>query len=290
MATIPSPRFAITPLYMQAVAGDTPIDYSAEDFRRLHAAIWMSPGIITPTSFHVEQADTPGWAIKIRSGIAVVGNYLVTSYDTITLDVSALNTNPVGTRTHRAYLVIQDKAATASDGTGYYAQVKVTEDFGGGTSGPPDDTYSAILLLAAFNISPGQTSILNQHIASNPRNASHCGDFVNLADTAVTGIGSADVTYPADAGPARARYGAGRVWLSGALRRTNGQPFSTGRTTLGTLPWYLRPLYPVRPIAANTSAVHWRLEIDPDGTMTAVISGDNAPMYLFLDGVSYEID
>lgn len=293
MATIPGPHFTAVPLFMQSLVGEDPINYSAADFgSQLLQAIWPSSGVITPTAFHVEQADTVGWAIKVRTGRAIVGRYLVTSDTTYTIDVSALNTSPVGTRTHRVFLVVQDKL---EGGDGYYAHVKVVEDFGSSAAVPE---AAAVLLLAAFTISPGQTGITDANISAKPRNASDAGEPLDIkASGALNNQVNANHADGSGAnvagiGPARARYGNGRVQLSGGIWRavTPAASFVVGATTIGTLPYYLRPLYDVWLTLASSHFKPWRLHIEPDGTMTAHIPDDSAPLYLYFDGASYEID
>ncbi len=276
------------PLFMQAISGDPPIDYDADDFRNLNDAIWASPGVITPTSFMVEQADTVGWAIKIRPGHAVVGGYLITSYHAVTLDLSPLNLNPIGLRTHRVWLVVQDALNQGDAGT-YTAQLKVTEDFGSGAAVPGEQTLaSAVLLLGAFTISPGQNGVRTANISAKPRNASHCGDFLNLADgTLSSGIISAHTA--ADTAPARVRYGAGRVWFSGSIKRSTGV-FGDGTTVLGDLPRYLWPQYPVVMDGTTSGSSGYRLSVSDSGVLTATVPGGNTPTYLYLDGMSYEVD
>lgn len=296
MATIPSAPFTVTPLFMQAVAGDPVINYSAQDFTRLSTSIWRSPGVITPTSFRVEQADTVGWAVKIRPGRALVGDYLVYQDTAITIDMSVMNTSPTGTRYHRAYLVIDDKV---QGGAEYSCRIKVVEDFGSGAT-PPAGV--AILLLATIAISPGQSNIQNINIAAKPRHASHASAYaelytdVHIETTGYNGV--VDASGDLNTAPPRARYGDGRGWLSGALKRANSAVFTGGTAyTLGALPDYLAPNYVQYLSAASnvstgstTGGYSWRLTIARDGTMTATIPDTTSPTYLMLDGISYDID
>lgn len=283
MATIYSADLSAKPLYMQALAGDTVINYTAAEFRNLNEAVFYTPGVITPTSFLVEQADVVGWAIKVRPGYACTQGYFVSSGADITVNVSQLNTNPAGTRTHRVYLLVQDKVL---NGTGYNAKIVVSEDTGSGATLPES---TASILLATFTISPGQSNIQNSHITWRPRHASQSGTFVNVADY-MTGYKSADTGYAT--GPAQFRFGSGRIHMRGGIMQNSGSPFLKNSYTLGILPLIARPKYDVRVSAATSSSYPWRLYIAPDGTFTATLSpatGDE-PQYLFLDGVTYEID
>lgn len=296
MATIPSPPFTVTPLFMQALAGDPVINYSADDFSVLTTSIWPSPGVITATSFQVQQADNVGWAIKILAGRAVVGDYLVAQDTAITMDVSALNTTPVGTRTHRVFLVVDDKV---QGGTDYNARIKVVEDFGSGASAPAG---AAVLLLAAFTISPGQSNIQNANISAKPRNASAAGAFTELysgmhiESTGYNGV--LDASGDINTAPARVRYGNGRVQFSGAVKNSNAATFPAAvQIKLGTLPRYLWPQYVVYMTGAcsdstgsATGSFTWRLTIDRAGNMIGNTPTGTTPQYLMFDGISYEID
>ncbi len=291
MALIPTPPFAAIPLPMQAISGDPEINYSAADFGALLQSIWLSPGVIGANSFHVQQADTPGWAIKVLPGRAFVGRYHVTLDTAITIDVSALITNPVGTRFHRVYLAVSDKV---QGDTEYSARIKVVEDFGSGATPPVN---AALLLLATFSISPGQSNIQNSHIAAAVRNASPAEAFTNLDSGGYLASGIGDATSVLNSAPARARYGSGRVQLSGAVRHDNGTRFTTANVTLGTLPVTLRPYYTVWCAAAcsddlgdGSGSLYYRLQIAPTGVMTAALPTGVTPMYLMLDGITYEVD
>lgn len=290
MALIPTPPFADVPLFMQAVAGDPEIDYSAADFGRLLQSVWQSPGVIGSTSFHVQQADTPGWAIKILPGRLTTGRYHINLDAAITIDVSALNTNPVATRFHRVYLAVSDK--TAGD-TEYSARIKVAEDFGAGANPPVN---ASVFLLATFTISPGQSNIQNSHIAASPRNASDAEDFVQLDNGGYLTGPVVDASDLLNSAPARARYGNGRVQLSGAVRLGSNARF-TGNPNLATLPYNLRPYYTVWCAAAcsddtgtGSGSLYYRLQVAPSGVMTAALPTGVTPLYLMLDGISYEVD
>jgi hypothetical protein len=290
VALIPTPPFADIPLFMQAVAGDPEIDYSAADFGRILQSVWRTPGVIGSTDFHVQQADTPGWAIKILPGRAMIGRYLVTLDTAITIDVSALNTSPAATRFHRVYLAVSDKV---SGDTEYSARIKVAEDFGAGANPPVN---ASVFLLATFTISPGQSNIQNAQIAAVPGNASYAEDLINLftAGYLASGVVSAYVDINS---PPRARYGMGRVQLSGGVMQSGGARFTAASTVIGTLPYNLRPYYTVWCPAAcsddlgtGSGSLYYRLNIAPSGVMTADLPTGVTPKYLMLDGISYEVD
>lgn len=285
MANVFTPFLASKPLYMQTVAGDAPINYSADEFRNMNQVIWYSPGICTPTSFLVEQADTAGWRIKVRAGYAATQGYFIVSGSDITIDVSSLNTNPAATRTHRVYLLLHDKSLGLS--AAYGARLAVAEDTGAGADLPPSN---ASILLATFTISPGQSSIQNSHITAKPRNASQAGPFHEMQDFFRSGGGFSSAHTVIPASPARFRVGAGRVQLSGAIKQNSGSAFLSSSYDLGTLPLIAQPRYDQHLVAPSSAANPWRLYIAKDGSFTATINSGDNPLYLYLDGITYEID
>lgn len=291
MATITSDALPLRPLFMQATGTDPVINYTAADFARLTTANWLSPGIITPTSFRIEQAATPGWTINIRSGIALVGTYLVQMSATYVLSVATFNTAPAATRTHYVYLVVYDKNTS---GTEYAARIVAVEDTGAGVAPP---TAAATLLIGSFVISPGQSSILDANISPKPVNASDATDFVLLNPTYL-------YSYITNAGgafaPARVRYGSGKVYLSGAVKRVDGQSFiSAFNHNIGFLPEWLAPRYDTYVTGAcstntdgtgGTGPLSYRLQIDSTGQLVAQVETGFTPDYLFLDGIQFEVD
>lgn len=290
MATYTSPDFPLKPLFMQTLAGDTPINYAAYEFRHLVNAIWLTPGIIGQTSFALTQADQLGWNIRVGGGSATSGGYYIYLGAGFTLSLAGFNTNPAATRTHKVFLVVQDKSNSGT-GSGYSANVVVTEDTGAGAP-TPDATVS--ILLGTVRISPGQSNILNSHISANPRRASDASIPYDLAanDRLVSTIGSADTVI--NASPLRLRYGNGRVWISGSARLKSGNAFTATSYDLWRMPDWAWPFNDKRMLAATTdSSMLCRLYVSSaDGMVTATLSSaktDN-PQYLHLDGLSYEIE
>jgi hypothetical protein len=283
VALIRSGPLGVTPLYMQTLAGEDPINYSAAEFRQLINSIWPTDGIIGPVSFHVTQADTVGWAVRVSSGTAKVGTYLVRNPDAVTVSMTSIQTQVIAAQQHWVYLAVQDQTVY---GDGYYAEIVVGTDEGAGHTVPD---AAALLLLAVINVSPGQSNIQNANISAKPANASHGGAFEKLADTTLTStIVSAHTTYTAT-GEARARYGAGRVRFEGGIARSSGADFpANDDTVLGTLPYYMRPNAGVWLPAATSGANNCRLNIDHSGVMT--VHTVSTCKYVFLDGVSFEVD
>lgn len=291
MATVTSTVLPLQPLFMQATGADSPINYSAADFARLTRSIWLSPGIVTPTSFRLEQSDTPGWSFKIRAGIAVVGTYLVQMSATYNMSVATFNTSPTATRTHYVYLVVNDKN---NAGTEYAARLIAVEDTGSGVTPP---VAAASLLIGSFSIGPGQSNLLDSNISPKTLNASDATDFLLLNPSYL-------YSFVTDAGstfaPARLRYGSGRVYLSGAVKRADGKSFAAQTNiNFGYVPEWLAPRYDTYLTAAcstNTSTAPgtgplvYRLEITSAGQLVGQIMSTYTADYLFLDGVQFEVD
>lgn len=294
MALVHSAKIGVTPLFMQTIAGEDPINYSAANFRQLITSMWPNGGgVLGPTSFRVTQADTVGWSIKVTGGAAIVGNattsYLVTSDSAQTINLAgAIQTSVIATQYHYVFLEIVDK--TVLGGDGYYADIVVGTDSGAGYAQPEGAAY---LLLGTVAVSPGQSNIQNSHISAKPPNASHGGKFENLAGYLTNGIVSAHTTYDR-VSVARMRYAAGQVRFTGGLRRTATADFTKNDyTPLGTVPWYLKPNSQVWMAAAAGGGTlpTYHLSIDTDGVMSAFVpTQTTAPKTLFLDGVSYEVD
>jgi hypothetical protein len=293
-----SPPLTTIPLFMQALAGDSPINYSAEDFRKLNLTLWPTGGILGPSSFRVTQADTVGWSIKVSSGAAAVGGssqertYLVTSDTSITLNLaSSIQTQVIAPQEHAVFLVVQDKGVY---GNGYFAEIVVATDEGAGYSIPDG---AATLPLAWINVAPGQTNIQNTHISARPQHGSPSYAYEKLAAGGFLNSGFVSAhTAGLPISEARIRYGNGRVWFSGGIQRSSGT-FTGGagstEYTLGTLPARFCPHDKVWLHGAgggDTAGVSYRLDIRDDGLMTATVPANRTFATLFLDGVSYEID
>ncbi len=283
MALIKSAKLATQPLFMQSLAGEDPINYDASEFRSLVRATWPTDGIVGATSYHLTQAETVGWSVRVSTGVAVLGGYLVVNPEPLTLQLTGIQTVPIATQHHAVFLVVQDKTVY---GDGYYAQIVVSTDEGAGWTVPD---AAATLLIGVIGVSPGQTNIQNAHISAKPANASPSFAWVKLTgDILTSAFTSAHTTY-ADTAEARVRYGNGRVWFSGGIKRVNGDDFPANTSTiLGTLPYYLRPNKQVWLPAATSGSQLCRLTVDPIGVVT--VHTISTCKYVFLDGVSFEVD
>lgn len=278
------------PFFLQAADGDAAIYYSATDFRRLLGAIAPANGILGPAAYLVTQADTVGWSVKVNSGFAMVGGYLVRLGSDLTIPLTGFNTNPTSPRTHKLWLSVYDKLTSGSE---YAAKVNIVEDTGTG-AGSPGAPVS--MLLATLQISPGQANLQNTNIANV---AYHGGDYSGPF-TVNPAAGYEDPTDDTGGAPLRAHYSGGRVHLSGAIRRSGGTAFQNGMEyAVFTLTATLRPKYMcVVPVATSINTVNsgaspfltTRAIITKDGLCTVRIPDGANPRYIWFDGANYHLD
>lgn len=298
MANVVSSTLASKPFFLQKDTNDTdPIYYSASDMRRFFAGIMPRSGILGSNHFRVGQADVVGMAIKVQSGYANVGGrYLVHLPLDETIDLTGFTSNPASTRVHKVYLSVYDALNT---GTEYAGKIDVVEDTGAGANPPATAAY--YLQLATLTVAKNQGNIQNANIDNTVRHGGMAGEYVYLDAylnagfaTAGTDIGAVDY---------RALYSNGRVWLSGAIKRTsptattpfaNGGEYAIGKMHPNLCPSRTRYLSGPCSIYAsqsdNTGTYHWRLQIDPDGTMTARLPTGTGPQFLMFDGMSFDLD
>lgn len=297
MANVVSTTLANAPFFLQKDVGDgDPIYYSAADFRRFFNGVLPRSGILGSSHFLVTQADNVGMAIKVNSGFAnVAGLYLVHLPNDLTINLGSFAANPPATRTHKVFLSVYDEQTTSVGG--YGANIDVMEDTGAGANYPPSTT-SAYLQLATITVAPNQQNIQNANIVNTVRHGGMAGEYVYLAPYLNTGFDTAG--SDADTSDFRARYENGRVFLSGAVKRTGGTAFANGSSyDFGVMHSNLRPArtkYITGPCSIydsqsdSTGTYTWRLSITKDGVMNARLPTGTGPQYLLFDGMSYDLD
>lgn len=295
VANIVSSTLDYKPFFLEKDSGDAePIFYSAADFTRFFTGIMPRSGVLGSSHFLVVQADNVGMSIKVNSGYANVGGrYLVHMADDETVSLASFASNPSATRTHKVYLSVYNALENGFD---YDAKIDVVEDTGGGAVTPP--TANAFLQLATITVGPNQGNIQNADIANTVRHGGVAGEYVYLGpylDGAYLPAGA-----DTEGVDARARYENGRVFLSGAIKRASGDPFGNALSyDIGAMHSNLRPGHTVYMSGACsiydspsdlTGTYTWRLSITRDGLMNARLPTDTGPDYLFLDGMSYDLD
>ncbi|MDP8971154.1 MAG: hypothetical protein M3N52_11810 [Actinomycetota bacterium] len=294
----------VKPLFLQAVGSDTPIEYPADVLRHLVGAVWREAGVLRTSHFAVTQrAAGADWSVDITSGYAVVGGgvgnqrYLVYGAGTTNMPLTTFNTAPTATRTHKAWLVLYDKAVS---GALYEAQFVITEDTGSGAPTPPNSP-SYYFQLGTITIAPAQSNISSAHIGDTRPLASlnlsshlqlgHLRQVDNL--TLETGILNGSGTHGGET-PKVTLYGH-TVALRGTIMRSSDLAFQAGSTyTLCNLPAAYRPAAIRRMLGAGasaaTSSYDWRCQVEPSGIVYAYINNAYSPTYLSLDGIYFEKD
>lgn len=289
MAVVVSSTLADEPFFLQKDVGAAdPIYYSAADFRRFFTGIMPRTGILGSAHFLVTQADNVSMKVKVNSGYAVVGRYLVHSPNDESIELgSPFTGDPPDARTHKVYLTVYNEL---EQGTGFAAKIEVVMDEGSGAN-PPAGAAN-YLQLATVTVAPGQGNIQNQHINNTVRHGGNAAEYTYLDPYLATGISVSGTGIEP-----RALYTNGFVRLSGSIKRSNGDPFAAGDDTIiGTMHSNLRPSRGVVLIGATSistgsaSGYAWRLTIGTDGTMTARLPNNQAPDNLIFDGMSYDLD
>lgn len=271
------------PYFLQKETGDpAPIYYSASDMRRLVTGIITRPGALTLGALSVAQATNVGMRIKVNSGYYLVDNYLVLIGTDLTIELGGFPANPSATRTHKVYLSIYDGLA---GGASYNAKIDVIEDTGSGAGVP--NLATSFTQIATLTVAPNQGYIQNKNITDTRLRGGMTSDYTFLYGNLNTGFDAAGSDV--NTSNPRAQLSNGNVRLSGAIKRTNGSDFGVGTYDIGTLTSNLQP--PRNRFllgAVEGSSNSWRLQIRTDGTMTATVT--YATKYLFLDGMTYDID
>lgn len=283
MANIVSTTIDGQPFFLQKETGEAnPIYYSARDMRKAIAGIITRPGALTLGAFSVAQSANVGMSIKVNSGYYMVGDYLCYLPTDQTIDLSGFASNPPATRTHRVYLSVYD---ALMGGTQYAHKIDVVEDQGSGAGVP--NLASSFTQVATISVAKGQSNIQNAQITDTRARGGMQSDYFFL-------YGSLDSAYDAagaDIGTSnfRAQLANGSVRLAGSIKKTNGADFAAGTYQIGTLTSNLQPPRNRFLIGATEGTTQtWRLQIRPDGTMTANVG--TSTKYLMFDGMQYELD
>ncbi len=293
MANVVSVKLLYKPFFLQKDNGAAdPIYYSAFDMRRFIAGLFPRSGILGASQLWTQQSANVGMSITVSAGYALVDNYLVHLAGSLTIDLSGFAASPASTRTHRVYVSVYD---ALRNGTTYDAAIDVVEDTGAGAAPPANAT--ATMELATITIAKNQGLIQNANITNTVRHGGTATEYVSLTGSLNSTIDSA-ASSSAVAG-CRLLYDDGIVRLGGGVVRANGAAF-TGATELGRMAAFYRPArtriligacsLPDSAASTPTYDTSWRLQIDPDGLMTAQLQPTQKPNVLFLDGMTYDLD
>lgn len=292
MATVTA-KLPVLPFFLQASDEDPDLFYTAADFRLHNQALLPRSGALTATSFVVRESSPIGWEIVVNGGSYNLNGYLIRMTDDMPVSLLSFNTNPSAQRTHKVWLAVYDSLVTEADidndaASDYTARIVVTEDTGSGAPVPAGATeYGAI---ADVVITTGQSFVRQANLTDARTHASPGSPPLSIAlAPGITDASGALFTHPV-----RARYMNGQVTLAGTLSRTGG--FSVGDVhSLGTLNrnlWPSRKKFLLGAAGSQTTATAaWRLTISTVGTMFAHLpAGGTSPGWLFLDGITYDLD
>lgn len=161
-----------TPVYMQPVAGDAAINYSAQEWRQLTGALvaldsgGTAQGVTLSGDYKaVQRAAGANFSVDVGAGVAfvlgddVTGQGLYAVWNDGTVNVPGFTVPGSGTFNHRLVLQVQDKLNNGT-WTGYQAALTPLLDTGAGTPAEPNSAIT----LALIQVAAGQASILNANI------------------------------------------------------------------------------------------------------------------------------
>lgn len=302
MAT--TPLALPTPLAIQVLSGDTPIQYGGQDLRRLLGAMYNRVGRLgLPDALTlIPNPAGANWSVSVMPGQAIVAGafgtgtytperYLVTvpyasGTTPINISLAAFNTAPAATRTHDLWLVVNDASQTGV-GAGYGAQLIVTEDVG---AGAPVPTGSYMHRVGSITIAPGQSNIAAANLTTTLQRASratpvtpvtYAAGFVTTASSVsgATGMGQA-LSYSVDGNTVR---------FQGSVSRTASAAFTPGTDyVVATLPVDVRPKYTRFMSGATAGPDGFRVKVYTTGGVE-ISPMDTDFLFAPLDGVSFEI-
>lgn len=290
MATVVS-TLPITPLALQAVVGDTAVQYNAVDLRYLIGSLYPRSGRVGDylSMWVFPNQAGANWSVDVNAGMAVVAGastgvpekYLATLGTRTNVPLTGFNTSPSATRTHAAWIVIDDK--NTSPGAGYAARIVLTEDTG---SGAPNPNYPFYFKLATFTIAPAQSNVNTANITNvAPRGDRKATVYPLTLDSGFT-------TLSGGQAPSFSVVG-NTVTLQGHVSITSPLAPSAGVITFITqFASGIRPAYNrYFTVVVTNGANFGRLVVNAAGSMTITPAPFNtANMSSFsLDGISYEL-
>lgn len=267
----------LKPAWMQANLGDSAIEYSAQDDRRVLRALFSREGVNNYLGGHLKVSQRgagANFSVDIASGECAIfgddvsdqGAYQCTSTaveNRNTFSTGGSITAPgSGSRTHRVIARIKDKKHAGS-WTVYDWAIEILQDTGSGTPAVPNSAIP----LGRFTIAAGQSSITNANIIDDRQPWS-------IGTPARTGTFSPISAYAASQAPRLPSYHInpdGWVSLGGWVVRTAGNanivynpPAPYELFPAGSLPADVAPLGAVRDISITAAwgPIHGVVELD----------------------------
>lgn len=293
MATVTSALGS--PLALEAVGGDTPIQYHAADLRQLIGATFPRYGRLGlgDALWLYPRAAGANWSVDVQAGWFICApptnpdyaaeRYLITVPTRTNLSLATFNLSPAATRTHGVWLVLNDKAVS---GTTYGSSLVVTEDTGSGAPNPTGATNYA--RIGNVTIAPAQSNIGSANLTTTLARASSAS--FTTAVTYLNGMvagdgngGSPGVTYSVDGNTVRFQ---GNLKPAGAGAYAAGGVYTVASVAVGYRPAYNRVL-----LAGSSGPTIARVIVASTGDITVTPYAANAAnmSYVCFDGLSYEI-
>lgn len=236
-----------TPVWLEAVTGDTAITYSARQLRTWIDAVFASEGVVGPGDLKVTQrAAGANMSVDVAAGMTVItgdsvafqGKYVARNTAVVNVPITTAPTT--GTRTDIIVAKLLDKQA---DGGTQYAWT--ISALAGTTVVPPSAVFLGQIAVGANVTSITNSVITDQRalvgLAPGPRpniqvgfagsNALNAGGFVGMSGWAVGGVNQGGMVWSSAAGVTVPR--GGPYWLGGAASYDTA--FSGGRRGVGYL-------------------------------------------------------
>lgn len=277
------------PYFLQAVGADTPISYTAEDFRNVLGAMWPRSGVSGPLSFRIlQRLAGANWSVDINGGFAILGNtateidrYLCSNDARVNIPLTGFNTAPAATRTHRVFIAVYDKAVV---GTQYLTKVVITEDVGAGAP-LPSDSPAYTLEIGSVSIGSGQSNIATANIANYGihADASYGAYDLALSGGVISGAGGTN------GGPPRYSMAGNQIRLSGVAAKSSGNYLAGSTYSMAVLPDGSRPRYERYCAALGAGGNRYRVTVTTAGLIQASAIGTDMA-WLAFDGVTFELD
>ena len=157
----------MTPLWMQVVDGDTPIEYSGLYDRMLIDALLQAEGVLGLFDLKVTQrAAGANFSVDVGAGFVAINGDDVADQGTYICKSTAMENLAIpsppgsGSRTHRVVARVRDKLHNSGSWTTYEWVLEVLQDTGSGTPAVPNSAVG----LARVTVAAGQSSVTDANI------------------------------------------------------------------------------------------------------------------------------
>lgn len=282
------------PLALEAVGGDTPIQYHAADLRELIGATFPRYGRLGlgDALWLYPRAAGADWSVDVQAGWFICApptnpnyaaeRYLITVPTRTNIPLTGFNLAPAATRTHKVWVVLNDKAVS---GTTYGSSLVITEDTGSGAPNPTGATNYALLGTASIGTSQSNIGSANLSTTSGRASTATLPTTVTYLNSMVGGDGSGGpgLTYTVNGNTVSL---SGNVKPAGAGAYAAGGVYVVANVGVGFRPAYNRVM-----LGGSSGPTIARIVIGTSGDISVTPYAANASnmSYVSFDSVSYEI-